>query len=83
MDAPDLTCKDVIALLADYLESALGPELLSALERHLADCRACLAYLNTYRKTRELTGRAGRVEMPDEMKQRLRQLLLDHLTRRP
>ncbi len=82
MDGRKLTCKDVIDILADYLEGALGPEVLAALERHLADCRACIAYLNTYRKTRELTGQAGRVEMPEEMKHRLRMLLLDQLSGR-
>jgi len=82
MDDRKLTCKDAIALMAEYLESALGPELLAALERHLADCRPCVAYLNTYRKTRELTGQVGRIEMPEEMKHRLRQFLLDQLSGR-
>ena len=35
--------------------------------------------LETYRKTVELTGRAGHVEMAAEMKSRLRRLLLDQL----
>lgn len=82
MEIRTLSCEDAIAIMGEYLESALGPELLAALQRHLADCPPCVAYLNTYRRTRELTGQAGRVEMPDEMKHRLRQILLDELTRR-
>jgi putative zinc finger protein len=81
VDSPVLACRDAIDLMADYLEQALGGDLLAALERHLADCRPCVAYLATYRKTRELTGEAGRIEMPEEMKTRLRQLLLDQLGR--
>jgi anti-sigma factor RsiW len=81
MSAPKLTCKDAIELMADYLESALGEELLGALERHLADCPSCLAYLNTYRKTHALTGEVGRIPMPEEMRERLRRILLDQLTR--
>jgi anti-sigma factor RsiW len=81
MTPPPLTCKDAIELMGEYLEAALGPELVAALERHLADCRPCVAYLNTYRKTRQLAGEVGRLEMPDEMKRRLRQLLLEQLTR--
>ena len=46
---------------------------------HLRDCAPCRAYLNTYRKTRELTAKAGRAPMPEEMKQRLRRFLLDRL----
>jgi anti-sigma factor RsiW len=76
-----LTCKDAIELMADYLEAALGPDLLAALEHHLADCRPCVAYLATYRKTRQLAGDFGRLEIPEEMKRRLRQLLLDQLDR--
>ena len=74
-----LTCKDAIDLLADYLETSLGPDLVAALERHLQDCRPCVAYLNTYKRTRTLAGQVGRVEMPEEMRRRLRQLLLDRL----
>ena len=43
MTPPSLTCKDAIELMGEYLETALGPELLVALERHLADCRPCVA----------------------------------------
>jgi len=74
-----MNCKDAIGVPADFLEQSLSPELLAELERHLADCAPCRAYLETYRKTVELTGRAGHVEMPAEMKSRLRRLLLDQL----
>jgi hypothetical protein len=55
--------------------------MLLTLERHLADCRPCLAYLDTYRKTRHLTARTERVEMPAELQTRLRQFLRDQLGR--
>ena len=74
-----MTCQDAIALLGDFLEQELGEHLASDLERHLHDCPPCVAYLNTYRKTRELTGSSQRVPMPEEMKRRLRQLLGDAL----
>ncbi len=74
-----MTCRDAIAVLADYLEHALDPDVVQALESHLAGCEPCRAYLATYRKTRALGARAARVEMPDEMKTRLRQFLLARL----
>jgi anti-sigma factor RsiW len=76
-----MNCKDAIGVLADFLEQSLSPEVLAELERHLDDCAPCRAYLETYRKTVELTGRAEQVEMPEEMKARLRSLLLDELRR--
>jgi predicted anti-sigma-YlaC factor YlaD len=75
-----MTCKDAIAVMSEYLEQVCGPELLRELEEHLRDCAPCRAYLATLRKTRELTHAAGRIEMPAEMKARLRQILLARLT---
>jgi anti-sigma factor RsiW len=76
-----MTCRDAIAVLADFLEEALSPEAVRDLEAHLRDCAPCRAYLNTYRKTRGLVARAGRAEMPAELKTRLRQFVLDQFTK--
>lgn len=77
-----MVCKEMILdFLADYLDGTLSPEVLADLERHLQDCKPCVAYLDTYKKTRELTGRAVRVEMPEEMKARLREFLLKQLAK--
>jgi anti-sigma factor RsiW len=81
MTSDELTCQDVIGLLLEYLEESLTPEVLAVFERHLASCPACLAYLRTYQKTRELAGEATRVAMPEEMKTRLRAFLLERVTR--
>ena len=77
-----MLCKEMIMdFLADYLDGALNPDVLEDLEQHLQDCRPCVAYLNTYKKTRDLTGQAARVEMPEEMKVRLREFLLKQLAK--
>ena len=75
-----LTCKEVIEeLLSEYLDGTLPPEAMAELEAHVAKCRPCTAYLNTYRKTRDLAGQAGNVEMPSEMKELLRQFIVKHM----
>lgn len=74
-----VTCREAIAILADYLEAALTPETLEALERHLHDCPPCVAYVNTYRRTRDLTAAAQRMAMPPEMRERVRRFLLERL----
>ena len=66
-----LTCEAAIELLSEYLEAMLTLESLAELEAHLAACPPCVAYLNTFRRTRELAAAAGRVEMPEELKLRL------------
>jgi len=75
-----MTCKDVIGLLADYLESTLTEAEVAQLEDHLRACGPCMAYLRTYRRTKELAARAERVEMPAEMMDRLRQFLVRRLS---
>jgi anti-sigma factor RsiW len=79
-DSVGLTCREAIGLLADYLESALSEQEIRELEEHLAGCGPCQAYLNTYRRTKDLTGKAERVVMPEEMKDRLRTFLLRALS---
>ena len=78
-----MTCREAISLLADYLEATLAPDLFEQLEAHLRDCPPCIAYLNTYRRTREVAAGASQTEMPDEMKARLRAFLLERLRDRP
>jgi anti-sigma factor RsiW len=73
----------VIGLMADYLESALTPEVMAELEAHLTECEPCVAYLRTYRRTKDLTAQTERVEMPEEMKDRLRRFLLEKLSSEP
>jgi len=74
-----MTCKDAIDIIADFLDQTLASDAVEELEAHLRDCEPCRAYLNTYRKTRALVGEAGRVEMPEELKARLRQFLRGQL----
>ena len=74
-----MTCREAIDVLADYLDGTMPPDVAADLERHLAECAPCRAYLATYRKTRELGTTAARVEMPEEMRVRLRRFLIDRL----
>ena len=72
-----MTCREAIEKLAEYLDSELTPEALGRLEAHLEVCAPCRAYLATYRKTKALAAKVGRVEMSDSLRRRLRSLLSD------
>jgi anti-sigma factor RsiW len=74
-----MTCRELIDVLQAYLDRELAGDVVAELERHLEDCAPCRAYHATYRKAREVGAAAGRVEMPEEMKIRLRRFLLDTL----
>jgi hypothetical protein len=76
-----LTCRAVIGLLMEYLEQTLGADVVGPFETHLERCPPCRAYVNTYQKTQELTRQVTRVPIPEDLKERLRLLLLEQLRR--
>jgi predicted anti-sigma-YlaC factor YlaD len=67
-----LTCREAIARMSAYLGRELGAVDLARVLLHLAGCAPCRAYLRTLRATIRLAGRAAAVEMPEEMRRRLR-----------
>ena len=74
-----LTCREAIARMSAYLDRELGPLDVIRLVLHLIGCAPCRAYLRTLRRTIEVAGRAADVEMPEEMKRRLRAFLSDRM----
>lgn len=69
-----LTCRDVIAVLADLSSGELAPVQMRESRRHLAACRSCAAYRRSYRATVRLAREAfrspedaGKAEMPEAM----------------
>lgn len=51
----DLTCKDATDLILDYLSKELDSETAAEFEEHLSKCPDCVAFLNTYKRTIQLT----------------------------
>ena len=58
----ELTCKDVVELLSDYLGRRLQPDESGPLEQHLIVCDPCTAYLEQMKTLVEL---AGTLEEPE------------------
>jgi anti-sigma factor RsiW len=52
----DVTCREIVELVTDYVEGALGPEEREAVEMHLNLCDGCTDYLRQLRMSIELTG---------------------------
>ena len=44
--ADELACKQLVELVADYLDDVLSPELKARFEAHLAGCDGCTTYLS-------------------------------------
>jgi anti-sigma factor RsiW len=57
----DLTCKELVELVTDYLEEALSATDRQRFEAHLASCPFCRLYVEQMRQTIHAMG-----ELPDE-----------------
>lgn len=66
-----LRCRDIVELLAGYLEGELDPATAEALAGHLADCRECTAFVNTYRSTVRTARQLREEEIPPQLRARL------------
>ena len=71
------TCKDVNQLLMDYLENRLPEDVRKAVDYHLSLCPNCIKYINTYKKTIELTGSLSVKKMPPELEKTLLRVLTE------
>jgi anti-sigma factor RsiW len=49
--ADEVTCRELVELVTDYLEGALPPRTLSHVEEHLVICDPCAAYVEQMRTT--------------------------------
>jgi predicted anti-sigma-YlaC factor YlaD len=60
----ELSCREVVEILGDYLEGAMAPEDRARLEEHLAECDGCTSYLEQLRTTIRLSGRLPEAPVP-------------------
>jgi anti-sigma factor RsiW len=67
---PYIPCSEVLELLWAYISGELPPEQAHEFDRHLAVCPSCVAYLDSYRKTIELSHESvqpAEEELPEEL----------------
>ncbi len=77
-DAVSKRCTDIVALLADFVEHHLPPEIHRDLERHLSACPRCVAQLQTYESTVSLLRSIREDELPAELRCTLKSFLNRH-----
>lgn len=70
--AKELTCREVSEFLAGYLAGELRPDERILFDEHLAECPACVAYLQRYTETIRLAKDAyaadeAPADAPDEL----------------
>jgi anti-sigma factor RsiW len=73
----DLTCKELVELVTEYLDGSLAPEDRDRFEQHLVLCDGCAWYLEQMRTTIALTGELTEESIPAEAQERLLRIFRD------
>jgi len=73
-------CKDIVENIMDYIDAELDDKTLEELEKHAKDCPECGAFIRTYKKMLELTGKLrNRSFVTPEIRARLKEFLRSSL----
>ncbi len=69
--AEQITCRELVELVSDYLEGALAGDALMRFEQHLEACEGCLRYVDQMRTTVASVGRVREADLPPETRAQL------------
>ena len=69
-------CKQIFALLSEYLDLELPPDACEKIEAHLAGCPPCIEFAESLRKTIELCRQYRPAELPEPIGKQARDQLL-------
>lgn len=75
-----LSCQELVELVTDYLEDALGAEDRARFEEHLGTCAGCQEYLEQLRLTIALTGELAAADLSAEAERTLLEAFGDWAT---
>jgi predicted anti-sigma-YlaC factor YlaD len=63
----DIPCRHVVELVTEFLEGVLPIDDVIVVERHLAMCEGCAAYLEQMRETIRVTGGLRDTDVPRQV----------------
>ena len=65
-------CKEIFALLSEYLDLELPPDACRAIEEHIKDCPPCIEFAESLKKTIALCREHSPGEVPSPLSQESR-----------
>lgn len=71
MAGESLTCQELVELVTDYFDNALGPADRARFDAHVAECPGCDIYLRQMQTTLELIGATADLETRPEVSELL------------
>jgi len=73
----EMSCRELVQVVNDYIEGVLSPADRKRFEEHLAICPGCQTYLDQMRQTIRVVGRLSEESIPVEAKSALLQAFRD------
>jgi anti-sigma factor RsiW len=70
-NADEMSCKELVEVITEYLEGTLPPAERARFEQHLAECPGCQTYLEQMRLTIRTLGRLTEESLPSAARQEL------------
>lgn len=70
-------CKDIFAMLSQYLDRELPDDICHQIDAHIADCAPCIEFVNSLRKSMDLCRTFRPVEAPVPLRDKAREELLE------
>ena len=67
----EISCREAVALVSDYLDGSLTFRRRRRLEHHLSKCDGCSGYLEQMKVTIALSGKVGPEDLSPEALERL------------
>ncbi len=67
----DLSCRELVELVTDYVEDALPSAERARFEAHLRGCAGCQTYLKQMRQTIRATGRLSEESLAPAVREQL------------
>ena len=68
-------CREIFALLSQYLDMELPPEACAAMEQHIASCSPCVEFAESLRKTIDVCKQYEPLAMPAQLTAEAREQL--------
>ena len=66
-----MRCREMVELMTEYLEGALGPADRARFEEHIAGCDGCRGYLEQMRITMRTVGRLAEEDIQEPFQSEL------------
>jgi anti-sigma factor RsiW len=79
----EMTCKELVELVTEYLEGTLPGADRNRFEDHLKVCPYCVTYLDQMRMTIRMLGKLSEELVPEDAKQELLRAFRDWKTKPP